>query len=114
MKKVQGVEHTNDGEHARGDFANLSPVSPASCKPKSQSYPVTEVEEADGEAAEDDGKVQPGQERALVRERDLGLDAHRERDPLLGRALQQWLCRHGGGGSAEEQNSASAETRNTL
>jgi hypothetical protein len=41
---------------------------------------VAEVEEADGQAAEDDGEVEPGEEGALVGEEDFGLDAGGEGD----------------------------------
>lgn len=36
---------------------------------------VAKVEQADGEAAQDDGEVQPGEESALVGEENFGLDA---------------------------------------
>jgi hypothetical protein len=41
---------------------------------------VAEVEEADGQAAQDDGEVEPGEEGALVGEEDFGLDAGGEGD----------------------------------
>ena len=41
---------------------------------------VAEVEQADGQAAEDDGEVEPGEEGALVGEEDFGLDAGGEGD----------------------------------
>jgi hypothetical protein len=43
---------------------------------------VAEVEQADGEAAEDDGEVEPAQEGALVGEEDLGLNARRQGNAL--------------------------------
>ncbi len=43
---------------------------------------ITEVEEADGETAEDDSKVEPGEEGALVGEEDFGFHAGGQRDPL--------------------------------
>ena len=68
---------------------------------KSRSLPthlVAKVQEPDGETTEHDRKVQPGEERALVREGDLRLDAHGERDALVRGPLKQRLGRHGGGG----------------
>jgi hypothetical protein len=41
---------------------------------------VAEVQQADGEAAEEDGEVQVGEEGPLVGEEDLGLDAGGEGD----------------------------------
>jgi hypothetical protein len=46
MECKQGIDHGhhgNEGEESSGDFANA----------------VTEVEKANGEAAEDDGEVEP-------------------------------------------------------
>lgn len=58
--------HGNEGEQAGADLADL----------------VAKVEQADGETAEDDGKVQPGEECALVGEEDFGLDAGGQGDAL--------------------------------
>ena len=38
------------------------------------------IEQTDGETAEDDGEVEPGEEGALVGDEDLGLDAGGEGD----------------------------------
>ena len=43
---------------------------------------VTEVEQADGQATEDDGEVEPAEEGAFVGEEDFGLDAGGEGDAL--------------------------------
>lgn len=43
---------------------------------------VTEIQHADGQGAEDDGEVEPGEEGPLVGEEDFGLDAGRERNAL--------------------------------
>ena len=67
MEGNEGVGHGghgDEGEEPGGDLADL----------------VAEVEEADGQAAEDDGEVEPGEERALVGEEDFGLDAGGEGD----------------------------------
>ncbi len=41
---------------------------------------VAEVEEADGETAQDHGEVEPGEESAFVGEEDFGFDASGEGD----------------------------------
>ena len=67
MEGDEGVEHGahgDEGEEAGGDLANA----------------VAEVEEADGEAAEDDGEVEPGEEGALIGEEDFWFDAGGEGD----------------------------------
>jgi hypothetical protein len=56
--------HGNEGEKAGGNLANL----------------VAEIEQPDGEAAQDNGEIEPREEGALVGEEDLGLDARGERD----------------------------------
>jgi hypothetical protein len=69
MERKQRVNHSHhgdDGEQAGADFPNL----------------VAKVEQPDGEAAEDDGEVEPGEEGALVGEEDFGLDAGGEGDAL--------------------------------
>lgn len=77
MEGNEGVGHGghgDEGEEPSGDLTDL----------------VAEVEEADGEAAEDDGEVEPGEEGALVGEEDFGLDARGERDALAcGRLLER-------------------------
>ena len=67
MEGHEGVEHGgqgDEGEEAGGDLADA----------------VAEVEEADGQAAQDDGEVEPGEEGAFVGEEDFGLDAGGEGD----------------------------------
>lgn len=67
MEGDDGVDHGghgDDGEEGGGDAADA----------------VAEVEEADGEAAQDDGEVEPGEECALVGEEDFGFDAGGEGD----------------------------------
>ena len=49
------------------------------------------VKETDGEAAEDDGEVEPGEKGALVGEEDFGLDAGGEGDTLARGGLQEGL-----------------------
>lgn len=69
MKRHQGVDHGahgDEGEEAGGDATDG----------------VAEVEEADGETAEDDGEVEPGEEGALIGEEDFGFDAGGEGDAL--------------------------------
>ena len=69
MKRDQGVDHGchgDDGEEAGGDAANA----------------VTEVEETDGQTAQDDGEVEPGKEGTLVGEEDFRFDARGESDAL--------------------------------
>jgi len=41
---------------------------------------IAKVEETDGEAAQDDGEVEPGEKGAFVCEEDFGLDADGEGD----------------------------------
>lgn len=65
-QRIRHGGHGNEGEQAGGDLADL----------------VAEVEQADGETAEDDGEVEPAEEGALVGEEDFGLDARGERDAL--------------------------------
>lgn len=49
---------------------------------------IAKVEEAHSEAAEDDGEMQPGEERALVGKGDFGLYSYGERYALCGGALE--------------------------
>lgn len=58
--------HGDDGEESCGDTTDT----------------VAEVQQADGETAEDDGEVQPREKGALVGEEDLWLDAGGEGDTL--------------------------------
>ena len=69
MKRRQSVyhrRHSDECKQAGGDAADG----------------VTEIEEADGETAEDDGEVEPGEEGTLVGEEDLGLDTGGEGYPF--------------------------------
>ena len=50
-----------------------------------------EVQQTDREAAEDDGEVEPGQEGALIREEDLGLDSGGEGNAFSRGGLEQRL-----------------------
>ena len=65
-KCVDHCSHGDQSEKARRDLTNL----------------VAEVEETDGETAEDDGEVQPAEKGALVGEEDFGLDAGGEGNAL--------------------------------
>lgn len=69
MEGEEGIQHSHHGnksEEAGRDLADA----------------IAKVEQADGEAAEDDGEVKPGEKGALVGEEDLGLDACGEGDAL--------------------------------
>ncbi len=69
MKRHQRVDHGAHGhqrKEAGGDAADG----------------ITEVEEADGETAEDDGEVEPGEEGSLVGEEDFGFHPGGQGDPL--------------------------------
>lgn len=73
MECDEGVDHgahSDDGEKGGGDATDA----------------VTEVEQAYGQTAEDDGEVQPGEEGSLVSEEDFWLDAGGEGNPLA------WDC----------------------
>lgn len=48
---------------------------------------VTEVQQADGQTAQDDGEVQPGEEGSLIGEEDFRLDTGWQGDPLACRLL---------------------------
>lgn len=78
MERKQCVDHSHhsdDGKQTSADLPNL----------------VAEVEKADGEAAEDDGEVEPGEEGALVGEEDFGFDAGGEGDALsCGLRVRGW------------------------
>jgi hypothetical protein len=69
MERKQRIRHRGHGNERKQPCANLSNL-------------VAEVEQADGEPAEDDGEVEPREEGALVGEEDFGLDAGGERDAL--------------------------------
>ena len=69
MERHERIQHRRQGhqsEQSRRDLADS----------------VAEVEEADGEAAEDDGEVEPGEEGAFVGEEDFGFYAGGEGDAL--------------------------------
>ena len=53
---------------------------------------VTEVEETDGQTAEDDGEIEPGEKGPLVSEEDFRLDSDGERDALLRGAGEERLA----------------------
>ncbi len=74
MERHEGVDHGghgDEGEETGGDAPNA----------------ITEVEEADGQAAEDDGEVQPAQKGALIGEEDLGFDSCGQGNALACRRL---------------------------
>ncbi|KAH9820926.1 hypothetical protein Tdes44962_MAKER05015 [Teratosphaeria destructans] len=69
VERHQCVNHGAEGhqrEESRGNLADRVP----------------EIEEPDGQAAEDDGEVQPGEKGALVGEEYFGLDAGGKGDAL--------------------------------
>lgn len=67
MEGDEGVDHGGHGDQGKQRGADAADA-------------VAKVQQADGQAAQDDGEVQPAQESALVREEDLGLDPRREGD----------------------------------
>lgn len=73
-QRVQHGRHCDESEEAGGDLADA----------------VAEVEQADGEAAEDDGEVQPGEKGAFVCEEDFGFDAGGQGDAFacFGRGME--------------------------
>ena len=75
-ERVDHAPHRYDGEEAGTDAG---------------SGVGAKVEQTDGEAAEDDGEVEPGEESALVGEEDFGLDAGGESDALARGGLQEGL-----------------------
>lgn len=62
MEGEEGVDHGQDGDAGEEDGADLAGA-------------VAEVEQTDGEGAEDDGEVEPGEKGAFVGEEDFGFDA---------------------------------------
>ena len=89
MKHEERVEHgrhrdqgEEGGRGARGGVAGAG-----------------EVEQPQGEGADEGGELQPGEEGALVGEEDLGLDARGQGDALAGRGLEERLRGHGAGTS---------------
>ena len=79
MESRQRIHHTAHG-HGRkqtsGDTA---------------SFVVGEIEETDGEAAEEDGEVEPGEEGTFVGEEDFGFDADGEGDAFGGGGGEEGL-----------------------
>jgi len=72
MERHQGIQHGRHGDDSKKARTNLADL-------------VAEVEEPDGQAAEDDGEVEPGEEGTLVGEEDFRLDAGGEGDALAWR-----------------------------
>lgn len=81
MECDEGVDHGGEGDEGEETGADLADA-------------VAEVEKANGEAAQDYGEVQPGEEGALVGEEDFGLDARGQGDALAweGRGVSQCSC----------------------
>ena len=75
-KRIDHAPHRHDGEETGADAG---------------SGVGAKVEQADGEAAEDDGEVEPGEKGALVSEEDFGLDAGGEGDAFARGGLQEGL-----------------------
>jgi hypothetical protein len=65
-QRVRHSHHSDDGEESGANLADL----------------VAKVEEPDGQAAKDDGEVEPREEGALVGEENFGFDARGEGDAL--------------------------------
>lgn len=68
VERHERVAHCGDGDEGEEDGGD------------SRGRGVAEVEQAHGEAAEDYGEVEPGEEGAFVGEEDFGLDAGGEGD----------------------------------
>lgn len=69
VEGTEGVDHGrhgDDGKETGGDTTDA----------------VTEVQETDGQTAQDDGEVEPGEEGPLVGEEDLGFDSGGQGDAL--------------------------------
>jgi hypothetical protein len=69
MERDKRIHHRSDSDQSEHDGGDPTGA-------------VAEVEEAHGETAEDDSKVQPGEEGAFVGEEDFGFDAGGEGDAL--------------------------------
>lgn len=65
-ERIQHGGEGNEGEQAGADLPDF----------------VAEVQEANGEAAEDDGEVEPGEEGSFVGEEDFRLDSRGEGNAL--------------------------------
>ena len=55
---------------------------------------MAEVQEANGETAEDDGEVEPGEKGAFIGEEDFGFDAGGKGDAFAGSRLEEGLSGH--------------------
>jgi len=71
-ESVDHGAHGDEGEEGGWDAADF----------------IGEVEETDGEAAEDYGEVQPGEECSLISEVNLWLDSDRKSDSLSWSSLE--------------------------
>lgn len=81
MERSQSIHH-NDQSHKRENPG------------RDTTNTITKVQETDGERSEEDCKVEPGEEGALVGEKDFGFDADGEGDALSGGCLEEGLgCR---------------------
>ena len=67
VERCKGIQHSCHGDKCKEAGRNTAD-------------PVPEVEQTDGETAQDDGEVQPGEKSALVGEEDFWLDAGWEGD----------------------------------
>ena len=67
VERCKGIQHSCHGDKCKEAGRNTADTVP-------------EVEQTDGETAQDDGEVQPGEKSALVGEEDFWLDAGREGD----------------------------------
>lgn len=63
-QRVQHGRHSHQGEQRRRDAANS----------------ISEVQQSDGKAAEDDGEVEPREKGAFIGEEDFWFHAGGERD----------------------------------
>ena len=82
MKRPQRIDHTthcDPGKKTSGDTAG---------------FVVGEVKETDGEAAKEDGEVEPGEEGAFVGEEDFGFDADGEGDAFCWGGGEEGLGGH--------------------
>ena len=69
MELIERVKHGAHGNHSEDSRADLSNF-------------VTEIQEADGQATEDDGEVEPGEEGTFVGKENFGFDAGGEGNAL--------------------------------
>ena len=61
MIRKNGVNHSRHGDNGEKESGD-------------ESWPVAKVQHANCESSEDDGEVQPREERSLVGEEDFGFD----------------------------------------